>query len=552
LTRIVFAIAALSSACGIIAQDNEANLSLAGSVLNSATGEVIPRAQVTITYFPIFDPSTPAAVQRAAPRVTSTSAMSDSAGAFRFSGLVPGKYILVAYKPGFSQGDPIQTFSKPVELKESTEGLQVTLEPLGVITGKVLDEEGQPVPGVNIIAISRQIVDGERRIKTNRTVVTDDQGAYRLWNMAPGKYYIKAAGRSGGTYLYAGDVAPRYGVNESFNPTYFGGSTAIDSAQAINIEAGTHAEADLRLTLDQSYRVRGSLGNFTPRRTVKFELLSGDEDVGESRVNVNGDTGRFEIQNVMPGSYVLRATQQEARGEVRVTVTNSDVNGLVATLSPGVDIKVHTRFTNTVADNPIIRMTRNMPIDRIDNRVCRFSLHPTGSRSEPASASPGNRPIDTQGDGDEQVLTGVLPGTYRATVECIGSYPRSAMLGTQDLLTHPLLSIQPGVSAEVEILATHGGGTVRGKVASEQNLANFKILVLLIPQFKPSTGPVMNRGGQILFFGLAPGTYTAYAFSNVDEVEFRNPEFLQALSGGVSVEVVDGKETTIEIPKLVQ
>jgi hypothetical protein len=47
---------------------------------------------------------------------------------------------------------------------------------------------------------------------------------------------------------------------------------------------------------------------------------------------------------------------------------------------------------------------------------------------------------------------------------------------------------------------------------------------------------------------LAPGSYMAYAFSNPDDIEFRNPQFLQSLSGGVLVQVEDGSEKNITIP----
>jgi hypothetical protein len=51
---------------------------------------------------------------------------------------------------------------------------------------------------------------------------------------------------------------------------------------------------------------------------------------------------------------------------------------------------------------------------------------------------------------------------------------------------------------------------------------------------------------------LAPGDYTAYAFSEWQQVEFRNPGFLQTLSGGESVRIEDGKETKVSITKVVK
>jgi hypothetical protein len=236
---------------------------------------------------------------------------------------------------------------RTVELTASKENVQLKLAPLGVITGKVTDQNGQPLRAVNVIALTLQTEDGLRHTKSSRNVSTDDRGMFRMWNLQPGRYYIKAAGQSGGTYSYLGDTAPQLWIDEAFAGRYFGGGQTLDSATPVQIQPGTEAHTDLSLTLEPSYKIRGSLGNYVPRRTVKFELLNGDEDVSPSRVSVNSDTGKFEIQDVVPGSYVLRVTQDQASAMLPVQVRAADVNRLSLALVPPVDVKVVTRYTNS-------------------------------------------------------------------------------------------------------------------------------------------------------------------------------------------------------------
>jgi uncharacterized protein (DUF2141 family) len=316
-------------AAGAAAQQDSGQFSLAGTVIDARSGEVIKRAQVILTHFgaPSSEDAPPPI--RASPP-TDLTTFTDSAGVFRFSALSAGTYSISAQKPGFTEIRTSGTADIPgsMKLTASVEDLRLKLSPLGVITGKVVDQEGQPLRGVNVIALSQRMEDGVRRTQAVRNVATNDRGEYRLWNFRPGKYYIKAAGRTGGTYLYAGDVAPRFTADESFSPAYFGGGKTLDSAQPINIEPGSESRADINLTMEPSHKIRGALGNFAPRRTVKFELLSGDEDVSPSRVSVNGDTGKFEIQDVIPGAYALRATQGETSAEIPVNVTPTDVDGL--------------------------------------------------------------------------------------------------------------------------------------------------------------------------------------------------------------------------------
>jgi hypothetical protein len=200
-----------------------------------------------------------------------------------------------------------------------------------------------------------------RQTNADRTATTDDRGIFRVWNLLPGKYYVEVAGRSGGANLYAGDSPPQYNADQAFLPGYFGGGRSLESAAPVEIEAGTEATADAALKLEPSNKIRGSLANFVPRRTVKFELFAADEDVSASRVSVNGSTGRFEIQDVVAGAYTLRATQGESVAEVGVSVNGNDVDGILAQLMPGVDIKIVTRFAGVQGHNPPAAYAKRFP-----------------------------------------------------------------------------------------------------------------------------------------------------------------------------------------------
>jgi hypothetical protein len=43
-----------------------------------------------------------------------------------------------------------------------------------------------------------------------------------------------------------------------------------------------------------------------------------------------------------------------------------------------------------------------------------------------------------------------------------------------------------------------------------------------------------------------------YAFAGRNDLEFRNPKFLQSLTGGVSVQVDDNSEKTITLTEVVR
>ena len=178
--------------------------SISGAVLNAQTGEPVKYALVTLMSFPVFDPSVSAEHAKPQPPLQKIT-QAGSAGEFQFNGLAKAHYTVTAQKPGFNVGfSPEDLKSRQIDLRASASGVELKLSPLGVIEGKVLDQNDEPMRGVNILALQVQVNDGLRDTNAPRSVATDDRGLYRLWNLPPGQYYIKAAGKSGGTYRYGG------------------------------------------------------------------------------------------------------------------------------------------------------------------------------------------------------------------------------------------------------------------------------------------------------------------------------------------------------------
>src|SRR5579872_2023029 len=91
----------------LVAQD--ASLTLAGSVVDSQSGEPIAHALVSIRGFPRPKDSSsvrPASPPLTMPQAISRSALTDASGGFRFSTLPAGNYSVFAQKPGYNFGSP--------------------------------------------------------------------------------------------------------------------------------------------------------------------------------------------------------------------------------------------------------------------------------------------------------------------------------------------------------------------------------------------------------------------------------------------------------------
>jgi len=111
----------------------------------------------------------------------------------------------------------------------------------GNFTGRITDETGKPLIGVPVQALQYGInVAGERELQQFRAVVSDDRGDYRLFALAPGRYYIGIGGSATGR---------RSAANYEFS--YYPGVSDITQAATLEIFPGNDTHADLRAVRQQ-------------------------------------------------------------------------------------------------------------------------------------------------------------------------------------------------------------------------------------------------------------------------------------------------------------
>src|SRR5215216_5007700 len=99
--------------------------------------------------------------------------LTDDAGVFDLADLPAGRYTLTVSKSGFvslsyGQRRPLQA-GTPLQLGdgEQLKGVQFQLPRGGVIAGRVLDEDGEPVAGAMVRVLRYQYLQGDRRLTPN-------------------------------------------------------------------------------------------------------------------------------------------------------------------------------------------------------------------------------------------------------------------------------------------------------------------------------------------------------------------------------------------------
>ena len=509
----------LTAALISLAGQAPGQLSLSGAVINSATGAPVPYAAVALL-----------------PKGGDTQ--TDATGAFQFSHLQPGNYVVMAGKTGFAAVEG-QEDGFEISLTASREKLVLSLTPLSVIRGRVTDSEGEPVEGATVIAMQSKIDFGRRRITVVNAVRTNDRGEYRVSQLRAGQYLIKISGQASHRGYY-GDNAPHQEAQESFAPVFFGGSREAAGAALLRVGAGADVRADVPVTSQAGHNIRGRIVNYTPHRTAALRLSSGDEDLGQTAESLEYATGRFEIHGVLDGAYCLRAYQSGDDEELlfaerNIEMAGRDLEGVTLTLGTAPSLKGTVRL-ETAQDGPAPDVS--IYLEAQDALLAMSYEH-------------GHRKSSEIRDGAFEIAS-VLPGKYWVTFEAgEGQYVASARAGNTDLLAGEELVVSAGATPEIEIVLGADGGSVVGAIAPDA-AGSAELMALLVPEScnRPAHIADANEGG-FVFSDVAPGKYRLYAWKSLVDVEYSSQAVLCALArGGLPVEVEARREAKVKLQKL--
>src|SRR6185295_14445939 len=211
---------------------------LRGHVFDAATGQALRKAQVRIMQ--AMDLQSGPFVGPRENRMMTT----DAQGAYEFKEVRAGRYTISASKGSFVSMQYGQTRpsepGKPIEIldRQTIERVDFSLPHGGIISGRILDEYGEPLSDVMVAPQRYMYMQGQRRLTpAGRMVTTNDIGEFRIFAVPPGQYYLQATWRvdnyMGGQPGNADDERPSYA------PLYFPGTLEMSQAQRLTIGVGT-------------------------------------------------------------------------------------------------------------------------------------------------------------------------------------------------------------------------------------------------------------------------------------------------------------------------
>jgi hypothetical protein len=416
-----------------------------------------------------------------------------------------------------------------------------------VIAGRVLDEEGEPVPYSNVQVFRQQYMLGRKQLMRTNGSSTNDLGEYRVFGLPPGRYYVSADTRPS-------PMQPK--TEDEYVTTWFPRTADAAAAAPIDVAPGAQLRnIDIPLAKMPSVTVSGRVineagpppgGENAPRNNLSVMLVTRNAMMDGGGVTRSSSTvtpqGTFEIRSVTPGSYFVVGMANASKGTVSsrtpIQVGGSNLEGVTVTIRGGVPVSGQMRVEGGSAKN--LSAVRVM-LQPVDPGGIRFAPTPNQQAKEDGSFQWDNVPADRY----TFYVSGLPEGFYLKSV-------RSADL---DVLSSGL-EIAGGTPAPLDVLLSPRAGQVTGTVLDPRTQkAAAMTVVVLVPQEKERRDrdsfyltATTDFSGQFTFKSVTPGEYRVYAWEDAEYGAWMDPDFMKPLeSKGEAVSVPEGGRQSIQV-----
>lgn len=493
-----------------------------GTVTKLGTGEPLPDVRVTATG------------ASGARKVTT-----DAQGRFVITDLAPGTYNLDASATLFARARR-NSLNLNVSRGQHLRDVNIQLVPTGVITGHVYDQNGQPLPSVSVEALRYQYRDGAKVFISAGHGQSDDRGEYRIFNLQPDVYYLRAT--------------PSPSSQAALAPVYYPSSADPQDGVPVKVVPDTESSAiDMPLGRSRTSSVRLKVafaGN--QGQGVVFTVVRKDRGVPEImtfQTKPLGD-GAYRLWPFAPGAYEIFAQAQGAASQMDIQTGRMSVNIANYEVDAGM---LAVRPNGTLAGRIMAADPLPVALDPARIEITFRPMAGSPSTLKTTSRDPGGM---LRQDGTF-TIPNVADGYFRIEVTGLPAnvYLTSARYGGMEVMDSGIDIIGGAQGSLALYLGGPGSvGAVEGVVKTREDQPAGNSLVMIVPAPNRRENPaafrtvITDQVGSFSVPGLLPGEYTLLAFEDVDADAFQNPELLRDFeSSGIKVIVERGRRNILEV-----
>lgn len=489
-------------------------------------------------------------------RTTST----DESGEYELTDLPAGRYTISASRGGFltlSYGQ-----RRPRELGRIVEvgaaatvgDVDFVLPKMSVISGRLTDEDGDPIAGVSVMAMRSIYVAGRRQLVPtgDARATTDDVGEFRIGDLVPGTYIVSATTREKWTVASGGGRDETMG----YAPTYFPGTTNVSDAVRLVLGLGQERSAtDFSLIPGRTATISGTALDSEGRPfrsvslTVEVRAEAGGSFSAAGGAPVSAD-GTFTLRDVAPGAYMLGASRPDTDPEVAklpIVVEGTDLTNVVLTGSAGGTVSGRVELENGV--------TKGMPAVQIS-----IAERVVGQPDPTMLGAFRGRyiPVTPSGADGSFTISHVF-GPALLTVAAPDGWTARAVLKDGRDLTDTPIELRHGEQLDgLQVVLTNRVTTLAGTLADAAGspLPDGTIVIFAADRHTWFEGSRFVRAvrpdqkGRFQAKGLPPGEYLAVALEYVEDGTWNEPEFLDSIqqyAEKISLEVEQPRTLSLKL-----
>jgi len=530
--------------------------SIKGSVTTADTGAPVRGAEVRLSSRGSYN------------RLVTT----DGDGSFRMSDLPAGEYRLTVSRTGFTslvfgQRRPLEAPTTINLAEGETFTANLALTRGGAIRGRVIDRFGDPIAATRVQVLRSRMIRGQRRLQTmGPGDLTDDTGEFRVYGLPPGDYYVTAS------------TGPADSVRKD-PPIFFPGTPSFSDAQSITLGVGTEATADVQLLPQRSARVSGIVFNASGAPVeAMVQLTSEAVGIGLSLESagapppafmINADAGadgRFSIDNVPPGPYVLTANSSFNAGLMAGIQAGNPNAGPPRAMQEIMERGPETATMSIIVagDNvsDLALTTRRGGVltgtfER-DSGVVRALPNNVSAVVRPAKEGSSSTMMQG-GRGSTFRLAGMSGPFYLGINGLPDEWAISQIIVDGTDVTDEPIDLK-GQTGSARIVLTDRVTTVTGMVQARREPSNYSVVVFPddVTRWNYPSRYVRssraNERGQFRITGLpANERYFAVAVDFLEEGAEQDPEFLERLrSQAMTFSLRDGEQRSIYLDPIAQ
>jgi hypothetical protein len=590
-------------------QGSAPKATIQGVVVHAGTGQPLKGVRISFQRLAQQVPASapaglPAALGGATPVAT------DASGRFVVTGVDAGQYRIFAERDGFIRQEFGQrrpagsgTLVNVAAGQELT--LSFSLQPAGVISGRVFNEDNEPVSRTTVQAYTYRYTDGRRSLAPAGNGQTNDLGEYRIFWLPPGEYFVSVLAANatarqesradlsarqttapnlreavmsvaGPVGEAAGQVLQLYRVGGTAE-IYFPGTLDPESAATVALTAAAEVRGiDFSLRPIPTVKVRGRVTSPVPLAQAGPGIppppppaLPG---VTGGAIRIAGPGGPIQLTLARAGgpSHPIGTTigslisparvNPDGTFEIAGVVSGSYVLTAIARTGASIEYVARARIEVGNADiidvhlalSPGVAIQGRLLVEQpppADFKVTQLRVQLIST-----DGAPMNRSAPIQEDGAFKIGS-VPPGDYRVFLSNArpGWYLESGRIGSQDAVSN-VFTVSAGQDLAMQLQLGFTTGTVSGQVVDQKGDRHPGALAVLVPEGARRGRPnayfsaTTDQDGKFNFNAVPPGGYKLFAWEDIPSGAYQDPAYLRRFEDrGRPVRVETNTNTTVDV-----